>query len=294
MDEDFGGKELGRSPEVLPIIEGFPTEFMSLHIKLLRTGSLQDIQRARDRFRDGYNRKYPGRERSVGLVANLMYGPYNLDEQTLRADSQYATDPQKELNARLQHQFVEALLFMVSQSGESNQKISVQLYSLLQAFLCPREEVETGYKTGAFWAGVRNELAAVVLLLESNLRVYIPDDSEVMAWDVRKGIDLVAVSRECAFLIDVKSEEGGRIEKRVLGWQEIHRLPVKLIRLLANMHIVARCVVGIPGSAYLRDDEVPLAVRPSERIRNFVMLRDEVADSVRYTLRPVQEAVVVV
>lgn len=152
-------------------------------------------------------------ESEVEMVADLLFGPFRLDQKAIGGGK---SEEERRISASIQHNIVHAVLD--TQRSEASDDYVRSVYSTV-SFLDRLSRSEVGKDSGlyTFYSGIRAELGIVKSLLKAGYKVSLPDytqdiyevpdeKNEVLQWDVKSGIDLVAESKGELLLIDAKGE----------------------------------------------------------------------------------------
>lgn len=157
--------------------------------------------------------KYPNVEESqIESVANLLFGPFRVDRRAM-VDNVASTEARVE-RAKIQHNLVHGIFY--AGSKDAGPAYSDSMYSIVSV-MEKLADSTPGELNGlrAYWSGVRNELAIVKALIKDGYSVELPnynqgdntqaEQNEVLNWDVKNGIDIVASKPgEELLLIDAK------------------------------------------------------------------------------------------
>lgn len=183
----------------------------------LSTPEYAEIRLRIDALRKGIRADYPNLpDDAFEAVSQLFVGPWLMPKEALQTTT--VTEQQKELRARMQHEFVHHIFFAMT--DRTSKAYRMNTYFMLQAMeksaISP-PGLEHNIPT--FLNGVKSELAVIRTLLDNGDRVILPNYlkrtdqklgrlSETLEWDVRSGVDLIGVSPEgTVFLIDAKGRK---------------------------------------------------------------------------------------
>ncbi|MBI5044576.1 MAG: hypothetical protein HZC02_01490 [Candidatus Levybacteria bacterium] len=152
---------------------------------------------------------------------DLLGGPFRLDFDTF-SDRVKPGELGKEASARIQHNLAHNLFYGATEGADP--AFSDNMYKILKMHhdLFERSQVAYSSSLHNFWSGVKSELAVAKVLTENGYTVILPNyaeepndfgmTQEVLDWDVRSGVDLVAAKHGQVYLLDVKgrlADEGG-------------------------------------------------------------------------------------
>jgi hypothetical protein len=169
-----------------------------------------EVQKAVQIAMKRLNRLHTDSPHEVDLVGDLMFGPFRLDQETLRS----TRDPfSKEASAKIQHNLAHNVLY--ASNGDASQQYRDGMYDILAIQQnIAGSDYGKALLLNKFWSGVRSEVGIIKSLRETGYTVWIPDyaedpesdenNDEVMEWDVKKGIDFVAQIGKKVFLADGK------------------------------------------------------------------------------------------
>lgn len=162
---------------------------------------------------------YPGQ--LVDLALDTYFGPYRLNENFACGkgiEDSKENLAQKMLSARIQHGLVHTIE-RASLQGP-HEKFTAQMYKIVQNFENITQILKYGgpeHGVSMIWYAIKSELAIARALLDAGLDDVIlpeysidisnvqPGSNELLDWDVKEAIDLVAVKRgKKCLLIDCK------------------------------------------------------------------------------------------
>lgn len=151
-------------------------------------------------------------EAEIEAVCDLLFGPFRLSQAVLvnGASNEY----EKEISARIQQNMVHGIIF--ASSREARPEFTEAVYHSVNT-IDSLANTEKGHRRGlkAFWNGVKTELAITKALLARGYSLRLPDygqdnaeipafQNEVLEWDVRGGVDLIAAKDGYVFFINAK------------------------------------------------------------------------------------------
>lgn len=159
---------------------------------------------------------YSEKERFIELASDVRYGIFGLekDEFQRNLEGDRLTESEKLMHATI----AQALVHELYKAGlpGANQEFVAQVYDTAN-FFQTLSRMKIGHRSGvrSFWKGVVSELAVVKLLKSRGFDVYLPDytqdpwdvpdaKNQVLQWDVRNGVDLIAYHEGRIYLIDSK------------------------------------------------------------------------------------------
>lgn len=162
-------------------------------------------------------RKFPDLpEAHVEAVGDLFFGPLRLTKEELGRikEDQYV----KETSARIQHNLVHSVLYAQNPNASPEFVNVVYTSVAIQESLARARAAKQG-EVRSFWNGVKAEIGIARAFLARDYRVFLPDytqdpldvedeENEVLQWDVRCGVDFVAIKDGEFFLIDAKGRYG--------------------------------------------------------------------------------------
>lgn len=251
-------------------------------------------------------------------IWETLFCPLPLPENMLRFGAE--TEQQKEMSARIQQNQVHVLHHATTEQTSDRYLLHEYDYARKLQLLC-ETDFGKSYNLLRFWNGVKSQLAVIHALLDSDqYRVFIPDyaqdraktperDNEVLQWDVRSGVDLIALSKDgtTALLIDAKGRKNNQevpgdyestfeerqdvsIDHRVLTESEIEKLnPCIRKSIPGSASNIARVRIVIPTAAgYLGSFGLP-AYPPDgyrQTLKGFTSLKPRLAHDIIKGLKP--------
>jgi len=190
--------------------------------KVTQTGTLEkpltfdQIQGRVKTHLDATKRQFPQVSgEKINMIFSTFFGPFMLNREVIMNPQ---NERQKESKARIQHHLAHG--FLHASSSEADTMYSKNIYDLARSmqFLCMESDVGRNNELGMYWSGVLNEVATIRALLDTGeYRIFLPDytqdpakvpmeQDEVLNWDVRSGVDLIALKGTSAILIDSKGK----------------------------------------------------------------------------------------
>lgn len=257
-------------------------------------------------------------EETIDTICGLFFGPIMLPENMHRFGAE--NEAQKEMSARIQQNLVHVLFRATTEQASDRYLLHEYDYARTLQLLC-ESDFGKSYNLLRFWNGVKSQLAVIHALLDSNqYKVLIPNyaqdktktperDNEILQWDVRSGVDLIALSKDgtTALLIDAKGRKNNpevpgdnedtfgerqdvSIDYRVLTGSEIEKLNSCVRRSIPKGVIeIARARIVIPTAAgYLGSFGLP-AYPPDgyrQALKDFTSLKPGLAHGIIKGLEP--------
>jgi hypothetical protein len=248
---------------------------------------------------------------TINLMGQVLFGPIALSPEQYRKN-EVEDEGLKLEGARVQHHLTHS--FFYAGTDASSPQYSLKTQQLAEAFQ-KLSKGPLGDRMGLmrFWNGMRAELATVKVFSDAGYRVFLPDytqnplttpqeQNETLQWDVRKGTDMIAVSDISTFLIDAKGrylangiedrymeeKENAEVFQTEVPKQQAQNLPSALgdfIGQFPNRHI-SRLKILIPtGDRYLSHLRADLATSPKDAMRNFAVIRPNIAQGIMRAIR---------
>ena len=162
-------------------------------------------------YKDDLMKKDPLEAAKIEAVYNLLFGIFLSPDQ-----KRELTFAQKAASARLQHNLVHHVYYATR--NEASDEFVRGIHRIV--FVSDRLANVRGNEASrplTFWSGVMSELAVVKTLTEHDWHVYLPDytrndgniyEDEVVQFDVKSGVDLIAIADDTTYLIDAKGRGG--------------------------------------------------------------------------------------
>lgn len=265
--------EAGRQPENYEIFSMVDIREVPTYLPPDIWGALDEIA---GRAIDKLNKKYGGYETRVQIIKDSVFGGFELPKGALEMGTK--DERLKMHSAVVQQNLVHHLFRATTpppgltaeekSAHEKYAKTWFQIIRIMEAYCDPKEAGGT-INLRPFWNGVKAELAVVRALKQEHGRMYLdkskfhpngkyfdpagfrvivpdytqdidaisPGDTQII-WDVRYGIDLIAIPpiKDCALLVDVKGRNNvDKVQVEPMSREEpFHRLPISLKELLSQ------------------------------------------------------------
>jgi hypothetical protein len=228
------------------------------------TSTIRDRRKYEEKFGSEIKKRFNDVDENVTeSVLDLLFGGDRIDDEALKGGTE--SEDQKQLSARIQHNQVSNILDSALESADP--AYAETIYRVVSYFekIAQSSDGDLDGLRG-FWNGVKSEHAVASALLSGGYKVFLPnhmqdqyevddEDNEVLQWDVRNGVDLVAVKGDTVYLIDAKGRmrTDDRDERHTVEVQsrDLGKLPDNLSRFIRQFGEgnISRKKIIIPTSS---------------------------------------------
>ena len=157
--------------------------------------------------------KYPQIPQSVlDSVMNITFGPVRIPEGVGDFAEGKESEPLREASAKMQHAYAHHIIAAGRSGTDPAYANAVFPRIALMEYLARRPALKER-QLSQFWSGVKSEVAVIKALERAGYKIEIPDyvqettagrAGQVLEWDVRNGIDMIASKNGNTLLVDSK------------------------------------------------------------------------------------------
>ncbi len=232
----------------------------------------------------------------VELYLDLAFGGLRLTKDTLTRD-ETKNIREKEASARIQHAYAHCIYFASEENADSD--FTRTVYELVNAgSRLSRNRILQEYTNlPKILGGIKNELAIIRALKRGGYTILLPDyaqdtteipdeDNEVLQWDVKSGVDFIAVKNGKAVLVDAKGRldisEVHLDDERAIdpNWEHNDCLRNALMKIGAKTFYRTRLMIPTAGINFKHADLPTNPDDPTIALKTYGCLQPNIEDDI--------------